>query len=1067
MGKLHEVPQAIDFAKEEEKVLKKWTAEETFKQQLKITEGRKHYTFYDGPPFATGLPHYGHILAGTIKDVVTRWASQNGYHVERRFGWDTHGLPVEYEIDQKLGIKGPADVHAMGIENYNKECRAIVMRYSTEWRSTIERMGRWIDFDNDYKTMYPTFMESVWWVFSELFKKGLVYRGVKVMPFSTACSTPLSNFEANQNYKDVVDPSLYVAFPMAENPNRCFVAWTTTPWTLPSNLCLCLHPDLKYAVVKDKRKDSTGKELIIMEYRLNAFFKNANEYEVIEVVEGKTFKGVEYTPPFNFFESKRAELGAFRVVNDTFVKTDSGSGVVHQAPYFGEIDHEICLNAGIIKKDTKTICPVDEKGCFTEEVEDFAGQYVKEADKNITKSLRERGLLLKAEQYKHSYPFCWRSDTPLIYKAVPSWFIRVEELVPKLLANNEETYWVPGQVREGRFKNWLRDARDWAVSRNRFWGTPINLWASEDFEEVVCISSIEELEKLCGCKVTDLHRESIDHLTIPSKQGKGVLKRIPEVFDCWFESGSMPYAQVHYPFENKEHFEENFPADFIAEGVDQTRGWFYTLLVLSTALFDRPPFKNLICNGLVMAEDGEKMSKRKKNYPDPLKIVGEYGADALRLYLINSPVVRAENLNFREDGVKGIVKDVLLLWHNSYRYLVNGIRDYERKSGKEFAFSERSTNAVDIWILSFTNSLVKHVREEMSKYRLYTVVGPLAKFFDTLSKVYIRFNKTRMNDEQDCVNFMTTLAKVMLIVVKLMSPFTPFYCEFLWENLRHLTNEKEESVHLTSVPEEDADAIDEAVEHRMDAMLSVVDLIRYLRDTNRLPTKYPVKEVVVINRCPQFVADVVSLEEYIMNECNVKKITVSSDKELYGVELKCEPNFKILGKRLRGDQQKVVKYLKNEITQEELNGLVDNGNIVVHGHEINLQEVAITYKCDPTKISFDGEFRVHSDAKTVVIVDTSRDESSLQEGLTREITSRIQKLRKDAKLVPTQTVTAYCDAAEATDLFAVLALKKEAIESATGTPVVLGVVPGDVQALIEKEYVVKEENFKIALTHPQ
>ncbi|KAK0426729.1 hypothetical protein QR680_009868 [Steinernema hermaphroditum] len=1067
MGKLDDVPDKIDFPQEEDKVLQFWKEKDVFRTSLELAKGRDHYTFYDGPPFATGLPHYGHILAGTIKDVVTRWAAQNGYYVERRFGWDTHGLPVEYEIDQKLGIKGPADVLKMGIENYNKECRTIVMRYSTEWQTTVERMGRWIDFENDYKTLYPWFMESVWWVFSELFKKNLVYRGVKVMPFSTGCSTPLSNFEANQNYKDVVDPSVFIAFPMVDNPSRCFVAWTTTPWTLPSNLALCVHPELKYAIVKDNRKDSSGKELIMLECRLNALFKSEKDYEVLELVEGSTFKDVAYIPPFNFFASKREELSAFRVLNDTFVKTDSGTGVVHQAPYFGEIDYDICLKSGIIRKDTKIICPIDEKGRFTDEVADFAGQYVKDADKNIIKKLKEAGLVMKAEQCKHSYPFCWRSDTPLIYRAVPSWFIRVEELVERLLANNDKTYWVPENVREGRFRNWLKDARDWAVSRNRFWGTPINLWASEDCEEVICVGSLEELEKFTGVKVDDLHRESIDHLEIPSPTDKGMLKRVPEVFDCWFESGSMPYAQNHYPFENKQHFEENFPADFIAEGVDQTRGWFYTLLVLSTALFDRPPFKNLICNGLVMAADGEKMSKRKKNYPDPMEVVHKYGADALRLYLINSPVVRAENLNFREEGVRDVLKDVMLPWYNAYRYFVQNVHIYEHQTGKSFALNNGSDNDMDHWILSFTNTLVEFVREEMDKYHLYSVVSPLTKFFDTLTNSYIRLNRQRFkSDTDDRLHALTTLGKVLVIVVRLMAPFTPFFCEYLWKNLRHVVDAEEESVHYMALPTADTKSIDKSIERRVKAMSSVIDLIRVWRDRKGLGVKYPVKEVVVINRDQQFLDDVVSLEQYILSECNVKKLTVSQDKEKYGVELKAEPNFRVLGARLKGDQKKVGIYLKNEVTQEELRKLLEEGLVLIHGHEITKEEVAVTYKCDPSKIDLGGNFDVNSDDKTVIVVDTEEDESLAQEGLTREITNRIQRLRKSAKLVATQAATVYCEADEGTALSTVLNKFQETIANATGTPVVLGRVPAELSALIESDCEVKKEVLKLALVMP-
>jgi isoleucyl-tRNA synthetase len=682
MSHEYELPENMDLPSIEEHVLDEWRKKDTFKKSLKLSEGRKAFTFYDGPPFATGLPHYGHILAGTIKDVVTRYAHQTGHYVERRFGWDTHGLPVEFEVDNTLGIKGPADVHAMGIGKYNDECRSIVMRYASEWKNTIERMGRWIDFENDYKTLYPTFMESEWYVFSELYKKGLVYQGVKVMPFSTGCSTPLSNFEAGQNYKDVPDPAAFVAFPLKDQPNRRLIAWTTTPWTLPSNLALAVHPDLDYVVVKPKNSDV---ENVLLESALKSLYKKPAEYTVVEKFKGSTLKGKQYIPPFSYFE--HLNTGKFyHVLTGTFVTTDQGTGIVHQAPYFGEIDFATCIEHKVITKDMKMICPVDEKGRFTSEVTDFDGQYVKDADKHILKNLKDRGLLVKHESVVHSYPFCWRSDTPLLYKAVPSWFIRVQSMIPELLENNEKTYWVPSFVKEKRFANWLRDARDWAVSRNRFWGTPINLWVSEDMEEIVCPSSIAELEKLTGTKIDDIHRQHIDHLTIPSKMGKGDLKRVSEVFDCWFESGSMPYASQHYPFENKEKFEANFPADFIAEGIDQTRGWFYTLLVLSTALKGCPPFKNLICNGLVLASDGTKMSKRKKNYPDPMEVVHKYGADPLRLYLINSPVVRGDNLRFREEGVKDVVKDVFLPWFNAYRFFLQSVRRYENVSFDLFNF---------------------------------------------------------------------------------------------------------------------------------------------------------------------------------------------------------------------------------------------------------------------------------------------------------------------------------------------------------------------------------------------
>ncbi|RUS23669.1 hypothetical protein BC938DRAFT_474791, partial [Jimgerdemannia flammicorona] len=597
---LAEVSGQFNFPQEEEKILAFWKDINAFHTSLKLSEGRPAFSFFDGPPFATGLPHYGHLLAGTIKDIVTRYAHNTGHYVERRFGWDTHGLPVEYEVDKALGIKGKDDVLAMGIDKYNAECRAIVMRYSREWRTTVERMARWIDFDNDYKTFDISFMETVWWVFKQLFEKDQVYRGFMVMPFSTACHTPLSNFEATQNYKDVNDPSIVISFPLVSDPNTLLLAWTTTPWTLPSNLALIVHPEFEYVKIKDH---TTGHIYVLMEKRLEIIYKDPKKakYDLLARYKGKEMKGWEYTPMFDYFVPQFGGK-AWHVVVDTFVTDDSGTGIVHSAPAFGEDDYRVSLENDIITRDGFLPCPVDDNGRFTDIVTDFAGQHVKDADKNVQKHIKQIGRMIIQSQFMHSYPFCWRSDTPLIYKAVPSWFIRVKPVVHKILASNDKSKWVPSFVQEKRFANWIANARDWNISRNRFWGTPIPLWVSDDLEEIVCVGSLAELEQLSGCeKLSDIHRDKIDHITIPSKHGKGVLRRIEEVFDCWFESGSMPYAQQHFPFENEEKFKKTFPADFISEGLDQTRGWFYTLLVLSTHLFDEPPARNVIVSGLVLA----------------------------------------------------------------------------------------------------------------------------------------------------------------------------------------------------------------------------------------------------------------------------------------------------------------------------------------------------------------------------------------------------------------------------------------------------------------------------------
>uniref|UniRef100_A0A4W6DVU7 Isoleucine--tRNA ligase, cytoplasmic n=1 Tax=Lates calcarifer TaxID=8187 RepID=A0A4W6DVU7_LATCA len=970
------VPESINFPSEEEKILQFWGEKDCFQECLRQSKNRPKYTFYDGPPFATGLPHYGHILAGTIKDIVTRFAHQSGFHVDRRFGWDCHGLPVEYEIDKTLGIKGPEDVAKMGIAEYNKQCRNIVMRYSNEWETSVKRMGRWIDFNNDYKTLYPWFMETVWWVFRQLYDKGLVYRGVKVMPFSTACNTPLSNFESHQNYKDVQDPSVIVNFPLVDNQDVALIAWTTTPWTLPSNLALCVNPEFLYVQVKVL----TVLRQRLWLYRISAGWRDGEVgKKCVKCVlcvfrfPGKTLKGKKYKPLFQYF-AKCGEKGAFQVVTDNYVKEEEGTGVVHQAPYFGADDYRVCTEYNIIQRDQAPICPVDASGCFTSEVTDFAGQYVKDADKNIIKWLKENGRLVNASSFKHSYPFCWRSDTPLIYKAVPSWFVRVEHMVDKLLDNNGKCYWVPEFVREKRFGNWLRDARDWAISRNRYWGTPIPLWVSDDFEEVVCVGSMAELEELTGVKVTDLHRESIDSLTIPSRCGKGVLRRVTEVFDCWFESGSMPYAQVHYPFENRKEFEDAFPADFIAEGIDQTRGWFYTLLVLSTALFGKPPFKNVIVNGLVLASDGQKMSKRKKNYPDPGLIVQNYGADALRLYLINSPVVRAENLRFKEEGVRDVLKDVFLPWYNAYRFLVQNVQRLQKEDEIQFLYNEntakQSDNIMDKWIQSFTQSLIQFFKAEMDAYRLYTVVPRLVKFVDMLTNWYVRTNRRRLKGEsgtEDCLWALETLFSVLFSMCRLMAPFTPFITEMMYQNLRHLIDpasveEKDSSsIHYLMLPQVRESLIDKRIESAVSQMQSVIELGRVIRDRKTLPVKYPLKEVVVIHQDAEALKDIQSLQKYILEELNVRQLTLSTDKDKYGIRLRAEPDHMVLGKRLKGAFKSVTASIK-ELTSEQLEAFQKTGSIVVDGHELHEEDLRLMYTFNQSSDSA-AQYEAHSDAQ--------------------------------------------------------------------------------------------------------
>uniref|UniRef100_A0A672UBA3 Isoleucine--tRNA ligase, cytoplasmic n=1 Tax=Strigops habroptila TaxID=2489341 RepID=A0A672UBA3_STRHB len=1008
---VQQVPENINFPNEEEKILELWKNLNCFQECLKQSKNRPRFNFYDGPPFATGLPHYGHILAGTIKDIVTRFAHQSGFHVDRRFGWDCHGLPVVCVINLSADTSVGFYLHVvtcLSITFVWLLCPALLLK--EKWNVT--RLGRWIDFENDYKTLYPEFMESVWWVFKQLYDKGLVYRGVKVMPFSTACNTPLSNFESHQNYKDVQDPAVTVSFPLDEDTNVSLVAWTTTPWTLPSNLALCVNPELQYVKLRDS---ATGKIYILMESRLIALYKSDMP---LPCSSEFCFAIYVYTYIYekHFFVLQYKDKGAFAVVVDSYVKEEEGTGVVHQAPYFGADDYRVCMDFNIIQKDSVPICPVDASGCFTAEVTDFAGQYVKDADKNIIKLLKEKGRLVHSSSFKHSYPFCWRSDTPLIYKAVPSWFVRVEHMVEKLLENNAQCYWVPDFVREKRFGNWLKDARDWAISRNRYWGTPIPLWVSDDFEEVVCVGSVAELEELSGVKVTDLHRESIDHLTIPSHCGKGLLHRVPEVFDCWFESGSMPYAQVHYPFENKKELEDAFPADFIAEGIDQTRGWFYTLLVLSTALFGRPPFKNVIVNGLVLASDGQKMSKRKKNYPDPMSIVNSYGADALRLYLINSPVVRAENLRFKEEGVRDILKDVFLPWYNAYRFLVQNVQILQHKDeGREFLYNENtvkeSNNIMDKWILSFTQSLIQFFKAEMAAYRLYTVVPRLVKFVDILTNWYVRMNRRRLKGEngtEDCIMALETLFSVLFSMCRLMAPYTPFITELMYQNLKTLIDpasvqeKNTESIHYLMLPQVREDLIDKKIESAVSCLQSVIELGRVIRDRKTIPVKYPLKEVVVIHQDPEALESIRSLEKYVLEELNVRQVTLSTNKEKYGVRLRAEPDHMVLGKRLKGAFKLVMAAIK-ELKSEQLEEFQEAGTIVVEGHELHGEDLRLMYQV----AGGSAQFEAHSDAQVLVLLDVTPDQSMVDEGVAREVINRIQKLRKKRNLVPTDEITVY------------------------------------------------------------
>ncbi|KAF1349536.1 isoleucyl-tRNA synthetase [Delphinella strobiligena] len=1008
---------AVNFPQEEERILAQWNEINAFQRQLELSKSKKPYTFYDGPPFATGTPHYGHLLASTIKDIIPRYWSMKGHHVERRFGWDTHGVPIEQIIDNKLqeqyGVRGKAAVEKIGIAEYNRMCREVVLTYASEWRKTVGRIGRWIDFDNDYKTMDCTFMESCWWVFKQLFEKDLVYHGAKVLPYSTALNTPLSKSEAQEDYRDVQDPAVIVSFPLRDDPQTNFLAWTTTPWTLPSHTALCAHPDFEYLKIHD---EESGKNYILLEVGLKQLYKDPKKakYKVLQKFKGSEMLGWKYEPLFPYFYEEFKEDG-FQILNDTYVKIDEGVGIVHQSPAFGEDDYQVAWKAGVINEKRSPPNPLDAAGCFVEPVTDFLGQHVKAADKNIIKYLQGTGRIVKASQITHRYPHCPRSKTPLIQRAVPSWFIKVESIVPQLLENLEKTHWVPSMVKEARFHNWLASARDWNVSRNRFWGTPIPLWASSDLKEIVCIGSIAELKELSGYQgeLTDLHRDKVDGITIPSKQGEGELRRIEEVFDCWFESGSMPYASQHYPFENADNFFDKFPGDFIAEGLDQTRGWFYTLSVLGTHLFNTFPFKNCVVNGIVLAEDGKKMSKSAKNYPDPNLIMDKYGSDPLRLYMINSPVVRAEPLRFAELGVKQIVSSVILPLWNSHNFFEQQVALLKKNEGLDFMYDPsietKNTNVMDKWILASCQSLLKFVNQEMETYRLYTVVPRLLELIDNTTNWYIRFNRRRLKGESgkdETLHALNTLFDVLYTTVRGLAPFIPFITDNIFQRIvQHLPKELHaedmRSVHFLPYPEVKEELFDEDVERRVKRMQTVIEQGRICRDRRTVSLKTPLKELIVIHSNSQYLDDVKSLESYIKEELNIRDLTLSSDEQKYSVEYSVLADVKNLGMKFKKDAAKVRKALPN-LPPSEIKKFLETGSINVEGCALATEDLRVQRGIKQSEETKNYEVAVEDNC--IIILDSFAYPELAQEGMAREFLNRVQRLRKKAGLVPTDDV---------------------------------------------------------------
>jgi isoleucyl-tRNA synthetase len=974
------INQQINFSQTEVEILKYWEKNDTFHRSLQ-QESKSDFTFYDGPPFANGLPHYGHLLSGYIKDVFARYKTMCGYHVQRRFGWDCHGLPAELAAEKELGISGQIAIDNFGINKFNAYCRESVLKYTQEWNWYVNRQARWVDFDNDYKTMDLPYMESVLWVFKSLYEKGLIYRSSRVMPYSWACETPVSDFETkiDNSYREKQSKTATIAVKLVDGSkimdgDLYMLIWTTTPWTLPSNLALAVGESLEYSVIKcDER-------YYIIASALAQKYEKEIGAEVVYKVLGQELLNLHYEPIFDYFKS---HPGAFKVISGDFVTTEDGTGIVHIAPGFGEDDQRVCADNGI-----EIVCPVDSRGCFTESVSDYYGLQVFETNDLIIQSLKKSGVLIKTDTYLHNYPFCWRTDTPLIYKAVPSWYLRVTAIKDQMIKNNKQINWIPGHIKSGLFGKWLENARDWSISRNRFWGCPIPIWESTDpnYPHVEVYGSITEIEEAFGVKVDDLHMPFINTLTKPNPSdptGKSMLQRVPEVLDCWFESGSMPYGQAHYPFENKQWFNANFPADFIVEYVAQTRGWFYTLLVLSTALFNKPPFLNCICHGVILGDGGQKMSKRLQNYPDPKQIFEQYGSDALRCFMLSSPVMRGQDLIIDNSGtgIQEAVRRVIKPLWNAYNFFIL----YANIDSFKATFSLESTNLLDAYIISSCLILSKRVKLAMDNYDTITAIEEIEKFLITLNNWYIRRSRERFwKSEMDLnkASAFNTLYSILLLLCKLCAPLIPLISEEIYINLTRAADG--ESVHLEAFPEFDIE-INQSLVDNMEKVREASSAALNIRNKAGVRVRQPLRSVTFIGLGVTNLSE--EMQQLVLDEINVKA-WVNLDKHLipeYG-NFKLQLHLPIIGKRIPQSVKEIIPQAKSG------NWKLLDGELYVG--DIKLEKDEYTMKLEPKESSQQNCAAIDSN-DGLVIVDLEIDHQLKLEGIARDIIRFIQQTRKE------------------------------------------------------------------------
>jgi len=840
----------------EKEILKFWEKDKTFEKSLKKTEKGKPYVFYDGPPFATGLPHYGHLLASTLKDVFPRFFTMQGRYVKRNWGWDCHGLPIENIAEKELGINSKDEIEKIGVKKFNNFCRSKVMTYANEWKNYIDRIGRWVDFKDGYKTMDTNYIESVWWAFKQLYEKGYLYEGEKILLYCPRCSTPLAKSEIamDNSYKIVKDITVTVKFKMLETKNQeprtknsegetFALAWTTTPWTLPSNLALTVNPKLTYAYVKDK---NDGNTYLLAKDLIEKFYKSEDEYTITKEVKGKELEGKKYEPLFPYFKDNP---NSFKFLLADFVTAEDGTGIVHTAPAFGEDDNVVSR-----KYEIPMVQPVDETGHFTEEVKDYAGQLVYDTNEQIAIDLKKSGKAIMTRKMDHEYPFCYRCDTKLMYRALPAWFVDIQKVKDKLLKLNLKINWFPDYLKEGRMQHNISTAPDWNITRNRYWATAIPIWKSKS-GKIKVIGSIEELKQFAKKlpEKINLHKDCLDEVKLEIDGEE--YTRIPEVLDCWFESGSMTFAQFHYPFENKEYFDNHFPAQFVVEYIGQTRAWFYYMMSLSAILFDKIPFENVLTTGTIMAEDGQKMSKSLKNYPDPLEVVDKYGADTLRFYMLQSPVMNAENFNFSEKGLEETYKKITVLLYN----VSNFYQDYQQKGDEKY---EKSDNIMDKWIISLTEELNAMVQKNLEEYNTVKACASVKKYIDNLSTWYVRNSRDRFNDNNESAR--KTLRYILEKITKILAPIIPFVTEKIYQDM----NGKKNSVHLENYPQADKKSINKKLEQEMETTRNIVSTALRERDKEHIGLKWPLAKVEISTG----IKPSKELTQIIMEELNIKKI---------------------------------------------------------------------------------------------------------------------------------------------------------------------------------------------------